>query len=200
MDDFGDESNVDLDKVEACTTSTNTEDDNSYRREHLMTVPFYAYRMYVRRVPCPRGRCALSRTRFAFGPPLIFGEPPRAKGFLASHQHYQYRRFPVPDQDAQTCGRAQNFKHMLSNTTAPVAIFQVTCRSRDRCLFFNQEARSRSTTIIILVIMIMISSSIINVQLWPFWLKSLLDVSSTDQVVPKWLRCVLFESHLIAIQ
>ena len=36
--------------MEMCTTSTNTADDYAHRGAHLQTMPFYVYRMYVRRV------------------------------------------------------------------------------------------------------------------------------------------------------
>ena len=35
--------------MEMCTTSTNTADDYAHRGAHLQTMPFYVYRMYVRR-------------------------------------------------------------------------------------------------------------------------------------------------------
>ena len=41
---------ADVENMEVCTTSTNTADDYAHRGAHLQTMPFYVYRMYVRRV------------------------------------------------------------------------------------------------------------------------------------------------------
>ena len=41
---------AEVENMEVCTTSTNTADDYAHTGAHLQTMPFYVYRMYVRRV------------------------------------------------------------------------------------------------------------------------------------------------------
>ena len=47
------DSDVRIDNMLACTTSTNMSDDFAHRGRELSTMPFYVYRMYVRRVRKP---------------------------------------------------------------------------------------------------------------------------------------------------
>ena len=54
-----------ISKVEVCTQSTNAADDFAHRGRQLQNMPFYVYRMYVRRIP---KRKAGSPTIFAFEP------------------------------------------------------------------------------------------------------------------------------------
>jgi hypothetical protein len=60
------DSDVDVEKVEACTTSTNTSDDYAHRGKKLNTMPFYVYRMYVRRIPRPSRAQACAPDIFVF--------------------------------------------------------------------------------------------------------------------------------------
>ena len=52
--------------MEACTTSTNISDDFAHRGDGLQTMPFYVYRMYVRRILRPAKAKAKDPTVFAF--------------------------------------------------------------------------------------------------------------------------------------
>ena len=45
-----DDDDVEIEGVEACTTSTNISDDYAHRGAGLHTMPFYVYRMYVHRI------------------------------------------------------------------------------------------------------------------------------------------------------
>ena len=68
-DQVGDDAqdgDVNISKVEACTHSTNASDDYAHRGTKLRTVPFYAYRMYVRRISKPSRVQATSPTIFFF--------------------------------------------------------------------------------------------------------------------------------------
>ena len=57
---------VEIVGVEACTTSTNISDDFAHRGDGLQTMPFYVYRMYVRRILRPAKAKAKDSTVFAF--------------------------------------------------------------------------------------------------------------------------------------
>ena len=52
--------------MEACTTSTNISDDFAHRGDGLQTMPFYVYRMYVRRILRPGKASATDPTIFSF--------------------------------------------------------------------------------------------------------------------------------------
>ena len=57
---------VDVVKIEACTTSTNASDDYAHRGPELANLTLYTYRMYVRRVPKPRRGKPVASTIFLF--------------------------------------------------------------------------------------------------------------------------------------
>jgi hypothetical protein len=57
--------------VKACTTSTNTSDDYAHRGRKLSTMPFYVYRMYVRRIRKPSFARACAPNVFVFEPHCI---------------------------------------------------------------------------------------------------------------------------------
>ena len=59
---------VNISKFEAYTPSTNASDDYAHRGTKLRTMPFYVYRMYVRRTPKPSGVGAISPTIFFYEP------------------------------------------------------------------------------------------------------------------------------------
>ena len=66
--DGSQEDDVNIAKVEACTNSTNAADDYAHRGSKLRTMPFYVYRMYVRRIAKPSRVRARSPTIFFFEP------------------------------------------------------------------------------------------------------------------------------------
>ena len=66
--DGGQDGDVNLCQVEACTHSTNASDDYAHRGTKLRTMPFYVYRMYVRRISKPSRVQARSPTIFFFEP------------------------------------------------------------------------------------------------------------------------------------
>ena len=59
VEDQASDSDVSFVKLEACSASTNTSDDDAHRGRKLWSMPYYVYRMYVRhlRQP-PRGRAS----------------------------------------------------------------------------------------------------------------------------------------------
>ena len=66
--DSAEDGNVNISKLEACTHSTNASDDYAHRGTKLRTMPFYVYRMYVRRISKPSRVRARSPTIFFFEP------------------------------------------------------------------------------------------------------------------------------------
>ena len=66
--DGAEDGDVNISKVEACTHSTNASDDYAHRGTELRTMPFYVYRMYVRRISKPSRVRARSPTIFFFEP------------------------------------------------------------------------------------------------------------------------------------
>ena len=126
----------DFDKVEACTTSTNTADDYAHRGHRLTTMPFYVYRMYVRRVPRSGTYSALPSTMFAFEARYALARSyaqqaslhrinvPAIDGFQCptleqdAEQNVLLKALlftPWSCRGAQDCGCIQNFTHMLSS-------------------------------------------------------------------------------------
>ena len=55
-----------IEDVQACTSSTNTADDYAHRGIKLQCMPFYVYRMYVRRIRKPGLKGSLNPTLFHF--------------------------------------------------------------------------------------------------------------------------------------
>ena len=55
---------VSFDKVEACTSSTNSADDYAHRGRKLSAMPYYVFRMYVTRVAKPHAKTCAPHTIF----------------------------------------------------------------------------------------------------------------------------------------
>ena len=130
------EEDVEVVDMHACTTSTNTSDDYAHRGVKLLTMPFYIYRMYVRRVQKPGGAAARAPTMFPFEPhypmsrsymqevilhnisvPSIDGfqcptwiEDPEQNSLLKTLLFTPWRC-----DDPMTCGDCSKFAHLLSN-------------------------------------------------------------------------------------
>ena len=128
--------------MQVCTTSTNTADDFAHRGSRLQTMPFYIYRMYVRRVPKP------SRVKVA-GPRFFLFED----HYVMAHRYVQEVRLTRPHvptidgfqcptwaQDPEqnslfkallftpwacegplTCGSVSQYAHLLRNCGCPAA-------------------------------------------------------------------------------
>ena len=123
----GADSDVDIDKIEACTTSTNASDDYAHRGHKLSTMCFYVYRMYVRRVR----RRSPAPNMFSFEPHYALAQSYVQEVVLHNIQVPTIDGFHCPTvvQDAEqnallktilfspwsctdpmTCGSAQNFR------------------------------------------------------------------------------------------
>ena len=61
-----DDDDVEIEGVDACTTSTNISDDYAHRGDGLHTMSFYVYRMYVQRILRPGKARTKDSTIFAF--------------------------------------------------------------------------------------------------------------------------------------
>eukprot|EP00812_Abedinium_dasypus_P007843 NODE_1_length_8589_cov_4.556480.p1 GENE.NODE_1_length_8589_cov_4.556480~~NODE_1_length_8589_cov_4.556480.p1 ORF type:complete len:2586 (+),score=446.46 NODE_1_length_8589_cov_4.556480:571-8328(+) len=133
--DDGADSDVDIEKIEACTTSTNASDDYAHRGQKLSAMCFYVYRMYVRRV---RKRSPAPNI-FGFEKHYVLAQSYVQEVVLHNVNIPTIDGFhcPTVDQDAEqnallktilfspwsctdpmTCGSAQNFRHLLSNGTS----------------------------------------------------------------------------------
>ncbi|MCP4201017.1 MAG: hypothetical protein GY769_03695, partial [bacterium] len=134
------DSDVSIDKIEACTTSTNTSDDYAHRGRKLSTMPFYVYRMYVRRVPQSSRTRAAAPSIFPFESHYALARS-YAQEVLLHHAHVPTIdgfQCPTVDQDpeqnallkailftpwsctnAVDCGSVMNFRHLLSNGCGP---------------------------------------------------------------------------------
>jgi hypothetical protein len=135
-EDHASESDVDFDKLEACTTSTNTADDYAHRGRTLRTMPYYVYRMYVHRILRPPRAKATAPNIFHFEPHYALARTYVQEVALHSMHVPTIDGFQCPtvDQDAEQnallksllftpwsctdpmqCGSAMNFRHFLSN-------------------------------------------------------------------------------------
>ena len=86
---------VEVGHMEACTASTFTADDYAHRGAHLQTMPFYVYRMYVRRV-LKRSKAKGGGARF-----FVFEEH-----YVMAHryeQEVQLTRMDIPTIDGFQC-------------------------------------------------------------------------------------------------
>ena len=130
---------IEIAKVEACTTSTNTSDDYAHRGSKLSTMPFYIYRMYVRRIPRPsQGRAARANVfpfelhyalakSYAQEVVLRNAHVPTIDGFQCptvtqdAEQNASSKAIiftPWSCTNPEDCGSVTNFKHFLSNGDA----------------------------------------------------------------------------------
>ena len=129
---------VDIEHMQAATTSTNTSDDYAHRGGRLQTMPFYAYRMYVKRILRPSLAKCQEPTIFAFDThyvlngsyvqevylhkinvPTIDGiqcptwtQDPEQNSLLKSILFA-----PWKCDNPMSCGIVTNFQHMLSCRT-----------------------------------------------------------------------------------
>ena len=127
---------VEIVDMHASTTSTNTSDDFAHRGRKLQTMPFYVYRMYVRRIPRPGRARANDPTIFPFETHYALSSNyvqevilhninvPTIDGFQCPtwtadpEQNSLLKELlftPWQCIDAMTCGDCAKFAHMLSN-------------------------------------------------------------------------------------
>ena len=160
-----DEDDAQIIEMNACTTSTNTSDDFAHRGPRLQTMPYYVYRMYVRRLP-RRYAKANAQNLFAFeghyamasyytqevllhhmSVPTIDGfqlptweQDPEQNSLLKSILFT-----PWHCQDPLTCGNCNRFAHMLSDNGASQSV-----ATRDYKYTFARAWRLRSSEISVL--------------------------------------------------
>ena len=133
-----DDDDVEIVDVEACTTSTNISDDFAHRGDALHSMPFYVYRMYVRRILRPGKARATDPTVVAFEEHYLLSRTYAQEVILNNINVPTIDGFQCPTwtEDAEqnsllkallftpwrclhpmTCGTCENFSHMLSNCT-----------------------------------------------------------------------------------
>ena len=138
--DGGQDGDLNISKIEACTRSTNASDDYAHRGTKLWNMPFYVYRMCVRRIPRPSRIKARSPTIFSFVPHyslaasyaqeviLINISVPTVDGFQCptveqdAEQNALLKSILFPPwscADPMTCGSVVNYQHLLSNNDHP---------------------------------------------------------------------------------
>ena len=135
-----DDDDIEVVDMAACTTSTNTADDYAHRGLKLQTMPFYVYRMYVRRIP-RRGRARSNDpTVFAFEPHYALAATYAQEVFLHRVDVPTIDGFQCPTwsqdpeqnsllklllftpwvcHDPMICGSCTRFQHMVSNCSCP---------------------------------------------------------------------------------
>ena len=86
---------AEVDNMETCTKSTNTADDYAHRGAHLETMPFYVYKMYVRRVLKRSKAKGVGARFFAFDDHYVMA--PRYE------QEVKLTRMDVPTIDSFQC-------------------------------------------------------------------------------------------------
>ena len=130
---------IEIAKVEACTTSTNTSDDYAHRGSKLSTMPFYIYRMCVRRIPRPSQARAAVANAFFFEMHYALANSyvqevvvhnahvPTIDGFQCptvtqdAEQNASSKAIiftPWSCTNPEDCGSVTNFEHFLSNGDA----------------------------------------------------------------------------------
>ena len=133
------DSDVSIDQMEACTASTNASDDYAHRGSSLSAMPYYVYRMYVRRVSKPSRAKTSAPDIFMFEPHYVLAKMyvqevvftrihvPTIDGFQCptAHQDAEQNSLlkailfsPWSCTDPMTCGSVLNFKSHLSNGTS----------------------------------------------------------------------------------
>ncbi len=131
--------NEDMDVV---TTSTNTADDYAHRGPGLQTMPFYVYRMHVRRVPKPSRAKASGPRFFAFEEHYVMAQRyvqevrvtrmhvPTIDGFQCPtwaqdpEQNSLFKALlftPWACKGPLACGSVSQYNHLLRNCGCPAA-------------------------------------------------------------------------------
>ena len=161
-DESDDDDDVEVEGVDACTTSTNISDDYAHRGDGLHSMPFYVYRMFVQRIQSPGKARSKDPTIFAFEEHyvmsrsyvqrvnLINASVPTIAGFQCptweqnpeDNSCLKAMLFtPWQCLDPMTCGSCGNFKHMLSNNrTGPML-----CRGAHQPSSASSSAASTAT-------------------------------------------------------
>ena len=127
---------AEIERAEACTASTNTSDDYAHRGSKLSTMPFYVYRMYVRRIHKPSRSKACAPTIFMFEPHYAMANTyvqevvlhaahvPTIDGFMCptAQQDPEQNALlkailftPWSCTDPMRCSSVMNFAHFLSD-------------------------------------------------------------------------------------
>jgi hypothetical protein len=171
---------VDIDKVEACTTSTNTADDYAHRGSRLLSMPYYVYRMYARRVRKPSRAKMCATNLFPFEPHYTLSRTyvqevvlsnisvPTVNGFQCptvrqdAEQNALFKAIlftPWCCTDASKCGSVMNFQSLLSNGSSPqedgdasqlAASSSSSCPPPTRKYTFQRGWRLRRSEILVL--------------------------------------------------
>jgi len=127
---------VEIMTTTACTTSTNAADDYAHRGRNLQAMPYYMYRMYVRRVRRGRQKAVPGGRLFEFEPHYALARSyaqrirldrmniPTIDGFQCptwtqdAEQNSMFKAMlftPWSCRDALACGCVSKFEHLLSN-------------------------------------------------------------------------------------
>ena len=127
---------VEIMTTTACTTSTNAADDYAHRGRNLQAMPYYVYRMYVRRVRRGRQKAVPGGRLFEFEPHYALArsyaqrvrldrmDVPTIDGFQCptwtqdAEQNSMFKAMLFTTwscRDALACGCVSNFEHLLSN-------------------------------------------------------------------------------------
>jgi len=157
------EDDVEVEEMSVFTTSTNVSDDYAHRGSQLQSMPYYVYRMYVKRVP-RKGRAAWPQH------PHLFALEPHYALASTYLQEVCLTQVSVPTIDGfhcptweqnpednsclkallftpwqclhpMTCGSCDNFAHMLSNNTTG----RVLCRGAPQPSSASGSAASSAT-------------------------------------------------------
>ena len=136
LDEEDEDDDVEIVDMHASTTSTNTSDDFAHRGRKLQTMPFYVYRMYVRRIPRPGRARAKDPSIFPFATHYALSSNYVQEVFLTNINVPTIDGFQCPTWnedpeqnsllkallftpwqfiDPMTCGDCAKFAHMLSN-------------------------------------------------------------------------------------
>ena len=128
--------------MQVCTTSTNTADDYAHRGPRLQTMPFYIYRMYVRRVLKPSRAKASGPRFFVFENHYVMAQRYVQEVRLTRMHVLTIDGFQCPTwaQDPEqnslfkallftpwacegpfTCGSVGQYSHLLKNCSCPAA-------------------------------------------------------------------------------
>jgi len=140
--DQTDDSDVSIDKVEACTTTTNTADDYAHRGRKLWSMPYYVYRMYVHRVPRSSSGGATAPNIFRFENHYVLAKTyvqevvlnahvPTIDGFQCPTVQQDVEQnallksllfTPWACTDPMQCGNVMNFRHFLSSRCGDASV------------------------------------------------------------------------------
>ena len=154
---------VEVAEMNVSTTSTNVSDDYAHRGSQLQNMPYYVYRMYVKKVP-KKGRAAWPKHPHLFAFELHYAlastylqevcltqvNVPTIDGFHCptweqnpeDNSCLKALLFtPWQCLDPMTCGSCGNFAHMLSNNTTG----RVLCRGAHQPSSASGSAASSAT-------------------------------------------------------